>query len=85
MGILRNDGVRKFKSVRNCIKIGSGAQTGIIRTLSSRGSYFSLQGITLVFKSPRQQEKKPYYLIGSKAFSCLFLPKIYNSPNKIYL
>ncbi len=27
-------------------------QTGIIRTLSNRGSYFSLRGITSVFKSP---------------------------------
>ena len=49
-------------------------QTGIIRTLSNQGSYFSLQGITSVFKSPADKRRaRSFYTRSYGLFSFIWL------------
>lgn len=49
-------------------------QTGIIRTLSNQGSYFSLQGITSVFKSPADKRiARSFYTRSYGLFSFIWL------------
>ena len=49
-------------------------QTGIIRTLRNQGSYFSLQGITSVFKSPADKRiARSFYTRSYGLFSFIWL------------